>query len=202
MIEHNAAKDAATKEAVRIDQAIRKNRKSSMDKGWKGDLEGSKPQWQAADKLEAEKPARVRAAEDKELEAAKERTKEEKADEKKEEAAEKKEKDDIQNFEQDPKKFQKKTKQILHENDKKQASFEKQQEKLERKLENPSLTTAKKERLEDDLKELKEKRAELRHESDERQLLGIKAAGGETPENLWDVKERVGEVWGGAPLEG
>jgi hypothetical protein len=95
------------------------------------------------------------------------------ADEKKEEL----EKARIKEFNKDPKQFQSVT-----------ARFETQREHIEAKLKAPGLSEAEKETLEGTAHKL-EKTVE------ERRMIGMKASGGESPENLWQAKKYGQEWW-------
>ena len=200
-IETNAAKNAGNKEAGRIDKAIRSKRQSAMDKGWEGDLEGSKPDWQAADKLEGRKAHDVHAAEEKGLEAAKAEKAQKAVDEQAATAKATKEEAETKQFVNDPKKSQEETKEFLDENDKKQAVLKKEQAEVKAELKKKNIPADEKKHLEEKLAKIKHERTELRHESSESQLVGVKAAGGESPENLWQAKEKWG-AFSAAAFEG
>ncbi len=194
-LEHNAVKNAGNKEAGRIDKEIRKNRNKSMDKGWEGDLEGSKPLWAEADRLEASKAEKVAAAEQQTLEkrqaheAQKDAAEQAAKNAEAAEAAEKKE------FWEDPKKSQEKTKDKLAELDQKKEDLRYQEWQANAELNRADATPAEKKVAEEELKKIKHERRELRHERAEAQGIGIKAAGGEGVENIGGLKEKAGETW-------
>lgn len=195
-LEENAAKNAANKEAGHIDKQIRQKRNEAMDKGWEGDLKGSKKPWKEADRLEAGKAEKVAAAEQAGLERQQTKAAEKDAEEQAAKAAEQKEKDEIKEFRDDPSKVQDDRQTAIAANDVEIAKLNDEEARLKRQLKNKkSLSKAGRERREHRLEEIKHERREYRHKTSEAQSIGIKAAHGEGVENLGGLKEKVGETW-------
>lgn len=182
-IERNAAKDAANRESAKIDREVTKQREIGNNElaDHRGDdgvipqknIQKSDAAYAKAEDLEAGKKDAVAKAEKDEGKEArkeyeegnKEKAEEEKADEKKE----KLEEDRINEFKRDPKKYQNET-----------AAQQGRLESAERKLENPSLSAAEKEKLEHTKQSLEKTIAD-------RKMIPLKAGGGESFETLWDV---------------
>ncbi len=188
-VERNAGRDAANRERETIDRDITRNREAGNNqladnRGENGripqeNVRRSDASYAKADELEAGKAQAVANAEKDEGKAAKKEyeegrkdaKKEEKADEKKEKLEEKR----VEEFKKDPKKYQNET-----------AAQEGRLKSAEQKLENPNLTAEEKEKLEHTAHSL-EKTIQ------ERKMIPLVASGGESPENLWQLKGQLTE---------
>lgn len=182
-VERNAAKNAANREREKIDHDITKQQeignnqladhRNDEGKIPQENIQKSDAAYAKADELEAGKKDAIATAErDEGTEARKEyedglkeQKKDEKADEKKEQLEEKRQDE----FKRDPKKFQNET-----------AAQQGRLDSVEKKLENPSLTAAEKEKLE-------HTKASLEKTIADRKMIPLTASGGESFETLGDV---------------
>ena len=181
-IERNTGRDAANRERETIDRDITRNREAGNNQLAPGE-NGRIPQdnvrrsdaaYAKADELEAGKAQAIANAEKDEGKAAKKEYEEgrkdakrdAKADEKKEALEEKR----VEEFKKDPKKYQNET-----------AAQEGRLKSTEQKLENPNLAAEEKDKLEHTAHSL-EKTIQ------ERKMVPLVAGGGESPENLAQLK--------------
>jgi hypothetical protein len=189
-LERNAGQDAANREREKINHQITKNREVGNNEiaDHRGD-DGVVPQehvrrsdaaYNRAEELERGQDAAVAKAEKEEGKEAKKEyrdgLKDKEKEERAEQKAEKKEEDRIDEFKRDPKAFQNQTETEVG-----------RLKSTEKQLENPNLT-------EDEKKKLEHTAHSLEKTIDERKQIGLKASGGEAPENLWQGYKQGKEI--------
>jgi hypothetical protein len=180
----NAGRDAGNRTRAKIEHDITKSREFSnnqiadnrTDDGFvpQENVDASKAARRHADNLERSEEKVVSNTEKKTAEETAAEHAEKRKDKPKEEAEEKKQ---IEEFNKDPKKYHDDTKFMEVEID-----------AAKTRAKSPNVT-------QDERKKALEVAEQLRHEADERQLIAIKAGGGEAPETLWDVKKQGMEAW-------
>ncbi len=183
--EKNAAKNAADREKAKIERDIIKNREQGNNKyvearGEDGVLNDAKAaesraHYQKADELEAGKADAIADAEKQGAKDLKEERKEAAKQAKQHEKAEAQEEARIEEFKKDPKGFQSRSR-----------GYQTRLDNVEEKLNDPNLTEPERKKLQHTAHRLEETIAE-------RRMIGMKAAGGEAPETLWDVRNTYKE---------
>jgi hypothetical protein len=179
--EQQAARNAANREAATIDRNISREQKLGnteyensvgLNTGVADEraaARGAKA-YERADALEAGKGEAVQDAE-------KEGAKEYKAKEKEKLGEEKHEEDRKEEWKRDPKRFQAETK-----------GLETRRENIEEQLKDKNLSPEKREKLAHTSEKLEKT-------IDQRRQIGMKSAGGEAPENLWQGYKQGKEAW-------
>lgn len=183
--EKNAAKDAANREKAKIERDVNKHREQGNSKyvearGEDGVLDESKAlesrrHYEKADELEAGKAEAVANAEKEGATEARAARKEAEKEAKAKEKEEAHEKARIEEFKRDPKGFQARSR-----------GYQTRLDNIEEKLRDPNISEAERKKLQQTAHSLEETIAE-------RRMIGMKAAGGEAPETLWDVKKTYKE---------